>query len=186
MTNNEITSFVFLEDNNPEGDIALVFGTVNAWAGSVTRAAELYSRGLVPKLLVSGGPNEKWGITEGDWMKAKLIERGVPEGAILNENKSTNTLENAVFSRDLIDKEIGLQNIKTIIAVVKNYHARRALMTLRKHFPDHIKFKSAPYYSEYYGFTRDNWQDSSSGRDKVYEELEKIERYLAKGDIKEL
>ncbi len=182
----EIANYIFLEDSNPKGDIAFVFGTMLAWEGSVKKAVELYRSGAISKIIVSGGKNPKSGIIEGDWMKGKIVELGVPSGDILNENTSTNSLENVLFAKALLEKEIGLQNIKTIVAVVKNYHSRRAVMTLKKHFPSHTIFRVAPYYSEYYGFTKENWQESEFGKEKVAEEIEKIKKYLAKGDIQEL
>ena len=79
-----------------------------------------------------------------------------------------------------------MQNICIITAVVKNYHARRALMTLRKHTPQNIHLKSAAYTSVHYPFTKENWYNSENGNKKVMEEVEKIKMYLAKGNLAEL
>ena len=86
----------------------------------------------------------------------------------------------------VIDKELGLQNIHIITAVVKNYHARRALMTLRKHAPQNIQLKSAAYATAHYPFTKENWYNTENGNKKVMEEVEKIKIYLAKGELAEL
>ena len=186
MNTEEITDYIFLDDIEPKGDIAFVFGTWNAWKGSVEKAVEIYKKGLVPKIIFSGGLNKKYGIVEGEAMAKEAVKLGVPEKDVLAENESTNTLENVLFSIQVMDKEIGLQNIKIITAIVKNYHARRALMTLRKHIPAHIKLKAVPYYSEYYPFTKENWFETDIGKEKVMEEVEKIKIYLAKGDLAEL
>ena len=186
MNRKEITDYVFLNDEDPRGDIALVFGTWNAWRESVEKASELYRKNFVPKIIVSGGMNAAHGAIESDVMAMELEKLGVPKKDILIENKSTNTLENVLFSAAIIDKELGLQNIHTITAVVKNYHARRALMTLRKHIPKNIQLKSAAYVSVHYPFTKDNWYATESGNKKVGEEVEKIRMYLAKGDLAEL
>lgn len=186
MNTNEITDYIFLDDKNPNGDIALVFGTWNARKESVERAAELYKNGFVPKVIVSGGVNPINGVVEGDLMARELEKLGVSSTDILTENKSTNTLENVVFSMAVIDQELGLQNINTITAVVKNYHARRALMTLRKHIPKNIQLKPAAYTATHYPFTKENWYNTENGNKKVMEEIEKIKIYLAKGDLAEL
>ncbi|MDP3763236.1 MAG: YdcF family protein [bacterium] len=186
MNTEEITNYVFLEDFDPKGDIAFVFGTWNAWKGSVEKAVEIYKKGLVPKMIFSGGLNKKYGIVEGEAMAKEAVKLGIPEKDTLAENESTNTLENVLFSIQVMDKELGLQNIKVITAIVKNYHARRALMTLRKHIPENIKLKAVPYYSEYYPFTKENWFETDIGKEKVMEEVEKIKTYLAKGDLAEL
>lgn len=186
MTISEITNYIFIEDKDLKGDIALVFGTWNAWKGSTEKAAELYKQGLVSKIIVSGGVNNESGMIEGDMMADEIIKLGVPKSDVLIENKSTNTLENVVFSREILEKEIGLKNIKTIVAVVKNYHARRSLMTLKKHMPLYITLKAAPYISAHYNFTKNTWMKSGSGKKYVLSEVEKIQKYLAKGDLAEL
>ncbi len=186
MKDEDITKYIFLNDTDLKGDVAFIFGTSNSWKSSVERAAELYKKKLVPKIIVSGGKNIHTGIIEGNKIAEELIAIGVNKEDILIENKSTNTLENVRFSLEVIDREIGLSNIKTIVCVVKNYHARRALMTIRKHVPKNIKLKAAAYNSEYYPFTKDNWTKSELGREKVMEEFEKIKIYLAKGDIAEI
>jgi uncharacterized SAM-binding protein YcdF (DUF218 family) len=186
MTTQEITEYIFIDDKDPQGSIALVFGTWNARKYSVEKAVELYKKGNVPKLVFSGGYNEKAGGAEGEILTEDAIRLGIPSKDILIENRSKNTLENVLFSIDIIDKEIGLRNIKSIIAVVKNYHARRVLMTLKKHLPQYIQLKVSSYTSDYYSFTKDNWHQSDLGKKKVFEEMEKINTYLAKGDIAEL
>ena len=117
-------------------------------------------------------------------MAKEAIKRGVRSQDIIIEDKSTNTLENVLFSKNILEKEIGLINIKSIDAVVKNYHSRRALMTLKKHLPKGIKLKSCPY--DVYNFTSKNWFLCEKGKEKVHEEFNKIMRYLKKGDIEEL
>lgn len=186
MNVEEITRYIFLDDENPTGDIAFVFGTWNAWRESVVKAAELYKKRFIPKVIVSGGLNPTTGVVEGNFMAEELEKLGVSKDDILVENKSTNTLENVLFSIQVIDKALGLQNIRTITAVVKNYHARRALMTLRKHIPINIKLKAVAYTAAHYPFTKDNWSGTENGRIKVMEEIEKIQKYLAKGDLAEL
>lgn len=182
----EITKYIFLDDEKPAGDIAIAFGTWNSWKESVEKAAELYKNNFVPKIIVSGGVNPTSGVIEGDLMAIELEKLGVPKKDILVENRSTNTLENVLFSKKIIDKELGLQNIRVIIAVVKNYHARRVLMTLRKHISQNIKLKSAAYTSAHYPFAKENWDKIQIGRKKVIGEVEKIKKYLAKGDLAEL
>jgi uncharacterized SAM-binding protein YcdF (DUF218 family) len=187
MTDKEITEYIFVEDEDTNGDVALVFGTWNSYIESCVKAAELYKQGRVKKIIVSGGVNPTSGFAEGLLMAEETQKLGVPEGDILVENRASNTLENVIFSRDVLDKKIGLENIRIIVAVVKNAHARRVLMTLKKHIPKSVKLKSAPYVSSYYeNVTRDNWNKTESGRGFVMHELAKIQEYLAKGDIDEL
>lgn len=183
MDTEQITNYIFVPAVSEKADLAFIFGT-RQYQGAVKIAYDLYKINLVPKILVSGGMNRVSGENEALAIFQKLSSLGVNNGDIIVEDKSTNTLENVLFSRDFIEKNIGWENIQTIIAVVKNYHSRRALMTLKKHFPKHIKFISADY--EVYNFNKNNWSESEQGKEKVFGEYEKIQKYLAKGDIEEL
>lgn len=178
----EISNYLFLKAKPQLADLAFIFGT--AQPEPVAKAWELYSRGLVAKILASGGVICPNGKTEAQSIKDDLVALGVPEEAIITEEKSTNTLENVLFSKQLLEQAGYLSKIKTIVAVVKNFHARRALMTLKRHFPVRCKFWPAAY--DAYGFTRETWPDSEVGREKVLSEWQKIPKYLAQGDLKEL
>ncbi|HEY4512461.1 MAG TPA: YdcF family protein [Candidatus Paceibacterota bacterium] len=187
MTYKEITEYIFVENKNLNADIAFAFGTWNAYKESCRKAAELYKQGRVQKIIVSGGVNPKSGLAEGVLMAEEMQKLGVPKKDVLIENRASNTLENVLFTREILDRRIGLGKIKVIVVVVKNIHARRALMTLKKHMPSGIELKSAPYASDYYeNVTKENWHKTESGRTLVMHELEKIQKYLTKGDISEL
>ncbi len=179
----KITDYIFLKSNPQRADLALVFGTRHR-EEAINKAFELYRGGLVPKILVSGGINRVTGENEAKEMSDKLIQLGVKKDDIILESKSTNTLENVLFSKQIIDEKIGFNKIKKIIAIVKHYHSRRALMTLKKHFPKTVELIPMTY--EIYGFTKDNWFNNKIGREKVMSEWNKISEYLKKGDIKEL
>lgn len=60
-------------------------------------------------------------------MKNYALSKGVPEQAILMEDKSVNTEENLLFSKKLIDaKQSGAQ--ENILVVTTSYHVLRALL----------------------------------------------------------
>ncbi|OHA15766.1 MAG: hypothetical protein A3H57_02150 [Candidatus Taylorbacteria bacterium RIFCSPLOWO2_02_FULL_43_11] len=147
---------------------------------------ELYKQKLVPKLLFSGGEIVPAGITEAEAMADKARALGMPTENIIIETASKSTLENVLFSRQIIANVFGLSNIRSVTAVMRNFHARRVLMTLKRHMPPNIKSKVATHVSPLFDFTKQNWHRTELGRHKVAEELEKIQMYLAKGDIVEL
>jgi len=178
----KITNYIFLESTPQKADLAFIFGTRHEEA--IKKVYTLYKNKLVPIILISGGINRVTGKNEAQEISQKLIQLGVNKSEIILENKSTNSLENVLFSKEILDKKIGLKNIKSIIPVVKHYHSRRALMTLKKHFPENIEFTPAIY--EIYGFTKNNWFKHEIGKEKVLGEWNKISKYLKKGDIKEL
>ena len=178
----KITSYIFLKSEPQKADLALVFGTRHQEA--INKVFELYRAGLVSKILVSGGINRVTKENEAKEMSDKLIKVGVKRNDIILENESTNSLENVLFSKQVIDKKVGFNKIKKIIAVVKHYHSRRALMTLKKYFPQNIELIPVTY--GIYGFTKDNWFISEDGGRRVMSEYNKILKYLTKGDIEEL
>lgn len=178
----KITKYIFLNSNFKKADIAFVFGTRHQEA--IDKVFEIYREKLVPKVLISGGVNRITGRNEVKEMSKKLIELGIQEEDIILEDQSTNSLENVLFSKKIVEEKIGLKNLKRIIVVVKHYHSRRALMTLRKHFPKTIELIPITY--EVCDFTKDNWYETKNGREKVLSEWKKIIEYLVKGDIEEI
>ena len=99
-------------------------------------AAALYLSGAAPLVLCSGGYGK---MTEGTFDKPEGVlfaERcaalGVPPGALLVEDRATNTGENFTFSKSLVRG----RSLKTGIAVCKPYIARRALATGMKQWEE--------------------------------------------------
>lgn len=102
------------------------------------RAAELYLEGLAPILLFSGGLGNVtrgiWKDPEADKFARIALDKGVPAEAIFVENKSTNTGENILFTRALLEEQ-GLHP-QSFLLVQKPYMERRSYATFKKHWPD--------------------------------------------------
>lgn len=102
------------------------------------RAAQLYLQGWAPLLVFSGGSGRltegMWQQTEADLFAQIAMDMGVPEAAIIIENKSTNTGENIQFVRQILaEKGIDPQ---TFIVVQKPYMERRSFATFKKNWPE--------------------------------------------------
>lgn len=113
------------------------------------RAAELYLQGWAPLIIFSGGlgnvTKDIWTIPEADQFAAIAIKKGVPENAILVENRSTNTGENILFTQQLLlEKKLALQKF---IVVQKPYMERRSYATFKKHWPDKDLLVTSPQFS---------------------------------------
>ena len=110
------------------------------------RGAELWLQGWAPVLLFSGGLGNVtkgiWTETEADKFAAIAIRLGVPAEAILVENQSTNTGENILFSRRLL-QEKGIDPQRFIV-VQKPYMERRSYATFKKHWPDKELIVTSP------------------------------------------
>jgi uncharacterized SAM-binding protein YcdF (DUF218 family) len=95
----------------------------------VIYAARLFHAGKAPFILVSSGrlPGQNEGPAEAVGISALLELLGVPAGAIVREESSTNTHENCVNSRRLLDARAA----REVLLVTSALHMRRAFATCR-------------------------------------------------------
>ncbi|GBG04872.1 hypothetical protein LrDSM24759_07860 [Lactobacillus rodentium] len=78
-----------------------------------------------PKIIMSGGQGKDEDLSEAAAMKAYAIKHGMPEEYILLEDKSTNTQENMVFSKQIAIKDFGNNKFRAKF-FTNNYHLFRA------------------------------------------------------------
>ena len=111
--------------------------------------AQLFLEGWAPLLMFAGGLGS---VTKGIWTEAEAdqfakaaIGMGVPSESILIENRSTNTGENILFTRQLLaEKELDPQKF---ILVQKPYMERRSFATFRKVWPEKKVLVTSPRVS---------------------------------------
>ena len=130
-----------------KSDCILVLGSHDLRVAE--RGADLYLQGLAPIIIFSGGlgnlTKDMWTETEADLFATIALDKGVPREAIFIENKSTNTGENILFTRQLLkDKNLDLQSF---IVVQKPYMERRSYATFKKHWPDKKLLVTSPLLS---------------------------------------
>ena len=176
----DISDFIFVSDPPEKSDAIFLPG--GSHPAQPEYAAELYKNGFAPLLIPSGGvgvKNDKWpGVrikadiyngdyhSDCDFFTDVLLKNGVPESAILGENKSTHTRDNAFFTRQLTDDRNLI--IKSAIIVCKSFHARRCLMLYQLAFPD-TRLIVCPV--DVYDITKESWYTSECGTDRVLGEL---------------
>ena len=117
-------------------DVIFVLGSNDSRVAAY--AAELYKRGLAPKLIFSGGMGRftgGWQQSEAEIFGAVAVENGVPQEDIFLECKATNTGENVTFSRAIL-REAGYAEDLRVIAIQKPYMERRTLATLEMQWPE--------------------------------------------------
>lgn len=95
-------------------------------------AMQLYKLGKVKKILLTGGSGEMIGkrIPEATFLRNELILCGVDSTDILIDNESKNTRENALFTKELLEKHFN-KNAKCIL-VTSGYHMRRSVACFEK------------------------------------------------------
>jgi len=113
------------------------------------RGAELYLEGWAPLLIFAGGlgtiTRHLWQEPEAETFAAIAIQMGVPEDRVLVENKSTNTGENVLFTKRMLDEQqIDLQSF---VVVQKPYMERRSYATFRKVWPEKELRVTSPHMS---------------------------------------
>ena len=190
---NDITNFIFVDDKPQKVDAIFLPG--GSHPEQPEYAVELYRKGYAKWLIPSGGVSvkrDKWpGVRskadvyngnyqfDCEFLTDVFLKNGVPADAIIGENKSGHTRDNAFLSRMVVDEK-GIE-IKTAIIVCKAFHARRCLMFYQMAFPD-TTFYVCPVVC--LGITRDNWYKSEQGIDRVLGELARCGIQFV-GDIKE-
>ena len=104
-------------------------------AKRIDRAVEFYNKQKAvrkpPRLILSGGKGPDESCTEAEAMEQYALEKGIPQEDLLVESKSSCTLENMKFSKEIMDSESGGKPYKCIYAT-NNYHLLRAGIFARK------------------------------------------------------
>ena len=88
------------------------------------RALEHLNANPAAVAVVSGGQGEGEDISEAECMRRYLRERGVADSRILVEDRSTSTLENLTFSKQVIEGAGG--DPARVAVVSSSYHLYRA------------------------------------------------------------
>ena len=149
------------------------------------RAAELYHQGYAPKVLFTGGlgrnTKEMWTVSEAERFAAIAANAGVPETDILIENKSTNTAENIMFTRELLHAQ-GME-VKSIIGIHKPFMERRLHAAMGVYWPEMTVFITSPQVSieEYIRLSTAQGLDEKRVIEVLVGDYQRIELYAQKG-----
>lgn len=111
------------------------------------RAAEairLYENGWADTLIFSGAAQDTSGPSNAEVMKKQAISDGVPAHAVITEDFSRTTHQNAEKTDALI-KERGLSNL---IIVTSPYHQRRAGLEFKRLLPTSISIRNHPVLND--------------------------------------
>ena len=112
----------------------IVLGSPVRPDGSVSRPVEerlneavaLWQRGLAPLVCLTGGKTRGASIAEAEAMAARLLVMGVPRSALLVEDGSRTTRENALNCAQL------LAGGAEVVLVSQPFHLRRSRMWFRR------------------------------------------------------
>jgi len=171
---NNAASHLVVQDPIRPSDIILVLGGDDN-GERVFEAVKLYKEGYAKKILMSSGPLA-WKLTGAEWMKKQAVAEGVPVKAILLEDRSCSTIDNALFSLPILEKG----KVKTVILVTSPTHTRRAKKVFDKVFkPAGIKICYHPAQKN--SFKLDGWWTRHEDTQLVVWEYVSLVFYSMKG-----
>ena len=131
-----IWDYLGLHQTTEKADVIVGFGNFNT--DIAHRAAELYRQGYAPKVLFTGGlgRNTEGLLPEPEAVRFARVamECGVPEADILLEDRSTNTKENIVFTRQLLEEK-GVPH-GHILGVHQPFMERRITAAMGVYWPE--------------------------------------------------
>lgn len=157
-------TFIFSTDyfNKPQKSDAIIVLGCKVNGENPTRflyertmlASRLYKEGYSEYIILSGGKGEGENISEAECMRRILINEGIDDEKLILEDKSTNTYENLVNSKKIIEDK----NFKDVLIVSNKFHLRRA-----KLISDKLGLKASfsgifvkdKWYTEIYGGLRE-------------------------------
>ena len=183
----DISEFIFMQDAPEKSDVIFIPGT--SQSAITEKAAELYRAGFGKYVIPTGAYSGKRGkfaaekidnpryageyATDFEYCRYILKENGVPESAIIREDRSTNTSENAEFTAAIL-KKVGL-SVKKAILCCQSFHARRAFMSYAKFFPD-TEILVVPTDTQ--GIRKEDWFRQEKSYRRVMSELYKCGEYF--------
>lgn len=117
--------------------------------GRTMHGIDLYEQGWAPKIIFSGAAADPSSASNAKVMMAIAASRGVSMNAILLDEFSRDTKENAVGTKSIAG------NYKIIILVTSDYHQRRLYSEFKKEYGASTEFINSPAKDKHWG--RKTW-----------------------------
>ena len=173
---------VFRHDIADRADVAIVVGSPDPehLRHRISAGVSLIKSGKTAKLILSGDGRKKdpENRSEADRMRAFAINAGVTANAIITEDTSHDSIENAKECTRLLKTDSTLQGVKSVFLVSSAWHMLRLFIMMRRYLPNKISLYCHPATE---GVTAANWQTSPQTRAIVDNELRLIEKLLKTG-----
>jgi hypothetical protein len=180
----EIFQYLSLSDTIEKADVIIGFGHFDIKIP--TQCADLFLKGYGKKIIFTGGV----GAGSADLKKPEAevfkdtvkAHFSIPSENIILETKSTNTGENILFTKKILDEKYPELKIKKAIIVANSYRQRRVFLTCKKNLPD-VSFINVPPYSS---FEDELEMYRLKGQDLIEYltgEIERLEKYSSLGYI---
>lgn len=116
-------------DEARRADVILVLGAAEysgrpspVFRARLDHALDLYSRGLAPRIMTTGGAGGDRVFTEGGVGRSYLIGHGVPSERIVVESEAGSTAESTAMAAEIMHR----MGLRSVIVVSDGYHIYRA------------------------------------------------------------
>ncbi|MFC3884791.1 YdcF family protein [Bacillus songklensis] len=161
--------FLVIDEKAKKSDVIIVLSGDRG--ARIEQGVELYHQGYGKYIMISGGTVYD-DVTIAQLMKDHAMKLGVPERAIVMEDKADSTYENAVFSRELVQK----LKFRSAIVVSSNYHMRRVKMLFdREYKHGHVSLSYASAADP--NFNPEHWWSSNKSLMTTITEYIKLAGY---------
>ena len=184
-----ITDFLFIEDDIDKlkpADLVVVLCNNNI-DGIAKKIDELFKLGVIhdkSQIIISGkhGVLDNFDDEEAVMVQRKLTEAyGYSADMFMLEKEATNIYENLSYSKKLVDD---INNYKHILLIGVSFAMRRIKLCAaglgypieRVQLAGMIDFKKR-------NCDKNNWWKNDKARIRIYQEIERIGKYLVKGDL---
>lgn len=84
------------------------------------------------KVVLSGGQGPGENISEAEGMRRYLVDQGIPDERILKEDRSTSTMENFRFSKEILVQQGGFQDSERVAVITNDFHLFRSKILARR------------------------------------------------------
>jgi uncharacterized SAM-binding protein YcdF (DUF218 family) len=165
---NKAAKYLYCKDELKPADVIVVIPDSET-GYSVDYGVKLFKEGWARKdrIILSGG-NITWKYAWASLMQEQALFLGVPKNAILLEEKSTSTKENAVYTREIMKRH----RYTSLILVTAAYHSKRAEEIFKKIMGSEVSVLSAP--AEESKFRFEDWWKRERDRKAVLIEFFKF------------
>lgn len=178
-----IWDYLGMHQTPEQADVILGFGNFNT--NIARRAAELYRQGLATVVLFTGGlgRNTEGLLPEPEAVRFARVamECGVPEKAILLEPESTNTAENILFTRRLLE-ERGIAH-ERILGVHQPFMERRITAAMGVYWPEQVFRVTSPQVSisDYLADAKKQGVTENAAVSVIVGDFQRMDLYAKKG-----
>ena len=178
-----IWDYLRLGEEPQKADCIVGFGNFNV--NIARRAAELYHQGYGDKILFTGGlgRNTLGMLPEPEAVRFARVamDCGVPESALILEDKSTNTAENIRFTRDLL-KKLGLPH-NHLLGVHQPFMERRIKAAFGVYWPEVKLTVTSPQVTipEYLEAAKKQGVTEQASIEVIVGDFQRMELYAQKG-----